>query len=400
MNIILMAVPFFFLLIAIELIAERVKGTHYYRLNDAITSLTTGVISQLSKVVSLLVPLSFYMVVYQNFALFSLPDSWWVWVVAFVAYDLCYYWLHRYGHEMNILWAAHVVHHSSEEYNLTTALRQTGTGFLSFIFYLPLALIGFDPVMIVTVGALNLIYQYWVHTQHIGKLGWYEWFFVTPSNHRGHHAQNDVYLDKNYGGVFIIWDRMFGTFQEELVDDLPIYGIRGALSSWNPLWANWQVYHYLLEDCINTKSWWYKLTIWFRRTGWRPPDVIDRYPRDKTDLDNFKKYDTTLGLQEKVYAVVQYVLVTFLTLSLVANVKEISFIYQLLGVAFLLFFTFSNGAVLENKSFAKYTEAFKYGVLIVALWFVGNTNLAIISLSFAILSALIFNTRFLRTVSN
>jgi len=210
MNIILYAIPIFFLLIAIELITERVRGTDYYRVNDSLTSLATGIINQIVNVSKRLIPFTLYVLVEQQFAIFQLGESWIVWAFAFVLYDFCYYWNHRMGHEVNILWASHVVHHSSEEYNLTTALRQTGTGFLGIIFYLPLAVLGFDPVMILSVGALNLVYQFWVHTRHIGKLGFLEKIFVTPSNHRAHHAQNSVYIDRNYGGVFILWDRLFG----------------------------------------------------------------------------------------------------------------------------------------------------------------------------------------------
>ena len=231
MNIILYAIPGFFILIALELIAERIRGTDYYRTNDALTSLNLGVVSRLSGVLQAFIPIAVYLSVYENFRLFDAPDHWVIWIVAFVLYDLSYYWAHRLGHEVNILWAAHVVHHSSEEYNLTTALRQTGTGFFSVLFYIPMALLGFDPVMVVTVGALNLIYQFWVHTRHVPKLGLLEWVFITPSNHRVHHAQNPVYIDKNYGGVFILWDRLFGTFQEELDDQPVVFGITGAVSS-------------------------------------------------------------------------------------------------------------------------------------------------------------------------
>ena len=200
MDIILYAVPFFLLLIGVELIAEKAKGTDYYRVNDALTSLSAGILSQLMKLLHLLIPFTIYLFVYQNFALFSLQETAYVWLIAFVLYDFCYYWNHRVGHEVNLFWAAHVVHHSSEDYNLSTALRQTSGSFLSFLFYIPMALLGFDPKMVVTVGALNLIYQYWVHTRHIGKLGWFENWFITPSNHRVHHAQNEVYIDRNYGG--------------------------------------------------------------------------------------------------------------------------------------------------------------------------------------------------------
>ncbi|MFT7528111.1 MAG: alkylglycerol monooxygenase [Arenicella sp.] len=364
MDLILLAVPIFFLLIGIELIAEKVRGTNYYRLNDSITSLTAGTLSQLLKVVQLMVPFTIYVMAFQQFSLFNLGDSALVWIIAFVLYDFSYYWLHRCGHEVNILWAAHVVHHSSEEYNLTTALRQTGTSTLSFLFYLPLAILGFEPLMLATVGALNLIYQYWVHTQHIGKLGWYEKYFVTPSNHRGHHAQNAVYIDRNYGGVFIIWDRLFGSYQEELEDDLPIYGIRGALNSWNPLWANVQVYKQLMDDCRHSTNWRHKLTIWFRRTGWRPPDVVQQYPLNKTDLSKFTKFDTALSAATKVYAVIAYVFNAGVALSLVMNLQLLSPIQQLLIIGFVLISTFLVGAMLERRAFAPKLELIKYTVFI------------------------------------
>jgi len=307
MNLILYAVPLFFLLIFIELVYGKIKGTNYYRVNDSLTSLATGSINQLVNISKALIPFTVYIAVYEHFALFDMGDSPFVWLIAFVLYDLCYYWNHRLGHEMNLLWAAHVIHHSSEEYNLTTALRQTGTSFLSFVFYIPLALMGFDPLMIITVGALNLIYQFWVHTRHIGKLGWYELIFVTPSNHRGHHAQNTVYIDRNYGGVFILWDRLFGSYQEELDDDKPVFGIRGAVQSWNPVWVNVQVYSQLIQDTIHTKNWWYKLSLWFRRTGWRPPDVVEAYPLAKNDdLNVFEKYDTHVPSLLKIHCVIQY----------------------------------------------------------------------------------------------
>jgi sterol desaturase/sphingolipid hydroxylase (fatty acid hydroxylase superfamily) len=180
MNYILYAVPFFFLLIGIELITERLKGTDYYRLNDAINSLSAGVLSRMVGILKALVPLTVYVLIYPHFALFTLPDTPWLWIVAFVLYDFCYYWKHRMGHEMSLLWAAHVVHHSSEEYNLTTALRQSSSRVFSWIFYLPMALLGFNPLVLISVGSLNLIYQFWVHTRHIPKLGWFEWVFVSP----------------------------------------------------------------------------------------------------------------------------------------------------------------------------------------------------------------------------
>lgn len=183
------AVPFFIALIVVELLADRWRGVRNYRVADAINSLSTGVLSTTTGLLTKGVGLLTYAFAIEHLALFELPgQSAWTWVFAFVFYDFCYYWLHRMGHERNILWAAHSVHHQSEDYNLSTALRQTSTGFLlSWIFYLPLAVVGVPLVVFISVASLNLLYQFWVHTRHVPKLGWFEWFFVTPSNHRAHH---------------------------------------------------------------------------------------------------------------------------------------------------------------------------------------------------------------------
>jgi alkylglycerol monooxygenase len=367
MNIILYAVPFFFLLIIIELIMEKAKGTNYYRVNDSINSLTAGVLSRMTGIVKQLFPLTIYIVAYEQLALFQLEPSLWIWVIAFVLYDFCYYWNHRLGHEMNILWAAHVVHHSSEEYNLTTALRQSGSSLFSWIFYLPMAMLGLDPIVLITVGSFNLIYQFWVHSRHIPKLGWYERVFVTPSNHRVHHAQNQVYLDRNYGGVFIIWDRLFGSFQEELDNDKPIYGVRKALKSWNPLWANVHVYSQLFKDCWHAERWQDKLLIWFKRTGWRPNDVVENYPLSKVDLTQFRKFDISLSLLNKFYSLLQYLLIVFVGLLLMMNVAVFSLTEQVLVLLFVLYGSVSAGLILENNPLAIYLEWLKYSLILMTL---------------------------------
>jgi sterol desaturase/sphingolipid hydroxylase (fatty acid hydroxylase superfamily) len=346
---------------------EKIKGTNYYRLNDSINSLTAGVLSRMTGIVKQLFPLTIYVMAYEQLALFQLMPSWWVWVIAFVFYDFCYYWNHRLGHEMNILWAAHVVHHSSEEYNLTTALRQSGSSLFSWIFYLPMAILGFDPIVLITVGSFNLIYQFWVHSRHIPKLGYYEWIFVTPSNHRAHHAQNLLYLDRNYGGVFIIWDRLFGTFQEELDSEKPIYGIRKALQSWNPLWANVHVYSQLFKDCWHAKRWQDKLLIWFKRTGWRPADVEQNYPLSIVDLTKFKKFDVQLSLMNKFYSLLQYLLVSFVGLLMMMNAGNFTLAEQILVVLFVLYGSVSAGLILENNPMAIYFEWAKYSLILLTL---------------------------------
>jgi alkylglycerol monooxygenase len=273
-----------------------------------------GVLSQARRFVTLGVGGYIYYLVTEYFSLPLMDVSHWsTWVLAMVLYDLCYYWLHRMGHERTILWASHVAHHQSEDYNLTTALRQTSTGFLlGWIFYIPMYVLGVPAEVVVTVGSINLIYQFWVHTEHIPKLGWYEWFFVTPSNHRVHHAQNDCYLDRNYGGLFIIWDRLFGTFQEELEEEPVIFGIRGPLKSWNPVKAITHIYADMARDSWRTASWRDKLHVWVGRTGWRPADVAQQYPRGKTDLTHFERYDPQVPRRVSFYAFFQLLAVVLL----------------------------------------------------------------------------------------
>lgn len=369
MNIILYAIPGFFLLIAAELIAERVRKTDYYRVNDAITSLSIGVLSRMVGVLKSLVPLTVYVLVFEHLTLYAFPQTWWAWLLAFVLYDFVYYWNHRFGHEVSLFWAAHVVHHSSEDYNLSTALRQSSGSFFNFVFLIPLALIGIDPVMLLAVASINLVYQFWVHTQHVPKLGIIEWFMVTPSNHRVHHAQNQIYLDRNYGGVFIIWDRIFGSFQEELETEKPIYGVRKALKSWNPFYANIQVYKQLIQDSVHTKKWSDKAKVWFGRTGWRPEDVTLKYPLEKTDLKAFIAYDTGISTLTKCYCILQYIIVAVIGLFLMMNVNTLAIEYQV-AIALLVVGASVNIAwLMENKHISIWIEWAKTIFLLVAVYY-------------------------------
>ncbi|WP_223529203.1 sterol desaturase family protein [Pseudomonas sp. GL-R-19] len=354
MDFILYAVPFFFVLIAVELLADRWRGVSNYRVADAINSISTGVLSTTTGLLTKGVGLVTYAFALKYLALFELSvDSVWVWVFAFVFYDFCYYWLHRMGHERNILWAAHSVHHQSEDYNLSTALRQTSTGFLlSWIFYLPMAVFGVPLLMFVSVAALNLLYQFWVHTRHIPKLGWFEWFFVTPSNHRAHHAQNALYMDRNYGGVFIIWDRLFGSFQEEDDNEPVIFGVTTPLASWNPVWANVQFYAQLWADARRTESTWDKLRIWFMRTGWRPADVAAKYPMNKPDLNQFRKFEVPLDGRQQLYVLLQFCAYVALGSYLMNLEPKLPVAALMLGWGAVAFGLFVLGVALENRPWA------------------------------------------------
>lgn len=370
MNYVLYAVPFFFLLIALELLADRWRGVSTYRLADAINSLSAGVLSTTVGLLTKVVGLLTYTLAWQHWGALELSaQNLWVWLFAFVFYDFCYYWNHRLGHERNVLWAAHSVHHQSEDYNLSTALRQTSTGWIfGWIFYLPMALVGVPPVVFLTVAALNLLYQFWVHTRHIPKLGWLEWVFITPSNHRVHHAQNQVYMDRNYGGVFILWDRLFGTFQEELDEEPVVFGVTTPLASWNPLWANLQFYVVLWRDAVRAESLWDKLRIWFMRTGWRPADVAAKYPQAKPDLTQFVKFEVPLGMAQKLYAALQFALFVVAGSYLLAVGGEQSLAVLVGSCTWMAFGLYVLGTWLENRPHATWLEGLRLTLNLPALW--------------------------------
>jgi sterol desaturase/sphingolipid hydroxylase (fatty acid hydroxylase superfamily) len=365
MDLIALAIPFFLLALLAELAADRVRGTGFYRANDAVNSLSAGTLSTTIGYFTRLLPAVIWGHVLQNFALIDVDPAWFdlspggiaLWAVALICFDFSYYWKHRMGHEISILWAAHAVHHQSEEYNLSTALRQTSTDFLfGWIFYLPLFLLGMPFEVFVAVNALDLIYQFWVHTRMIGRMGWADRVFVTPSNHRVHHAQNEIYIDRNYGGILILWDRLFGTYQEERDDEPVVFGVRKPLASWNPVRANLQVYEYLWFDAVRAKRWRDRLGIWFRRTGWRPADVEARYPKRPADLQNFEKYDPPLSRAGRRYVVGQFVASALGVLWIGGLYAEAGAAAVLLPCLLLWFTLYSIGLISEGRRSARRTE--------------------------------------------
>ncbi len=291
-----LATPVFFLLIAIEYALGRSRRNTNYRLNDALNSLSLGVMSQVVGLFTKLLAVGIYAAVYSVAAVWQLPaDQWWVWALAIVAYDFCYYWNHRLGHESAIFWAAHVVHHQSQEYNLSTALRQTSSGaLLGWIFYVPMAIAGFPTEVFVVAAVVNLLYQYWIHTEQIGKLGWFDRWFGSPSNHRVHHAVNDRYIDRNYGGITMLWDRLFGTFVEE--DEKCVYGTRAPLESWDPLWANVEVYADLVRKSRHASGWRDRLGVWLMPPGWQPAAADGRpWHRPAFDVARMRRFDPPMS---------------------------------------------------------------------------------------------------------
>lgn len=337
----------FFFLIALEFFVARHRKRHEYRINDGINSLSLGVMSQISGVFLKFLSVGVYAWVFSHAALFELSeDDPLVWVSCLLLYDFSYYWQHRMGHQTNLLWAAHVVHHQSEEYNLTTALRQTSSGALfGWVFYLPLAVIGFPVKVFIVVALIDLIYQFWIHTQQIDKLGWFDRVFVSPSNHRVHHAINDAYLDKNYGGILIIWDRLFGSYVEER--EAPVYGTRSPLLSWNPIRANLQVYQSVFSDAWHTQSWRDKLRIWLMPPGWRPRDL----PPYEHHVDLKRSlYNPPLHGAKMWYCLTQFTLVLLITTHFLLSYQSMDWLSESAYAIWLVSGFWIVGGLMELRS--------------------------------------------------
>jgi sterol desaturase/sphingolipid hydroxylase (fatty acid hydroxylase superfamily) len=393
MNYVEVAIPFFILAMLVEFLYGKLVKRQTYRLADTVNSLQLGTLSRLVDVLRL----GFSAVVFGALVKWLGVHQWsmdsaWQWVAAFVAYDFCYYWKHRFGHEWRIMWASHIAHHQSEEFNLSTALRQTGTDYIGFVFYIPLFLAGVPAAAVVTVGSLNLIYQFWVHTEHIRRLGPLEWILVTPSNHRVHHARNPEYIDRNYGGVFILWDRLFGTFQDERVDVPCIYGITTGLKSWNPLWANLHFWYDTAKLARRTRSWGDKLRIWFKPPAWQPADLD---PHTKID-PHYPKFDPPASRYVRAYVFVQYWILTFASLWLLQVEKTLPRAFVLLVFAWMCYSLFVQGAALEGRPFARKLEWLRVGLTLglaataYLVWPQALTTMAFAIAGYATASGIVF----------
>ena len=360
MNPIVYAIPVFMLTVVIEAWLAHRRGLRVYNIPDALTSLHLGVVSEVTGVLWKLAGVGIYVLIYENFRAADLPtDSLLVFLLALLAYDFFYYWQHRLGHEMNVLWAAHVVHHSSEYYNLATALRQSSTGrFLGWIFYVPMAIAGVPPSVFFTVAVIDLLYQYWVHTELIGRLGWLDRVLVTPSNHRVHHGQNDYCIDKNYGGILILWDRLFGTFADERADEKIVYGIRMPLRSFNPVWGNLHYYAQLWNESRNARGWRAKLSIWFA-----PPGGWTDQPLAHFERASFAYFDCRTPTALRWYAWIQYSLIIPCVAQLLAMGAALP-IGQTLSYALgIVLTTVCLGLILEGQRFGKPLELLRLTIV-------------------------------------
>jgi alkylglycerol monooxygenase len=326
-KILLIAMPAFLLLVLGEKLYGVLKGKDTVRNMDMVSSLSSGITNVTKDVLGLSIAILSYGWLVNHLAIVHVKNEWLTYVIAFLALDFAGYWVHRIDHEYNFFWNAHIIHHSSEEFNLACALRQSiSTAFRIFaIFLLPAAVLGVPEQVIAVVGPLHLFAQFWYHTQHINRMGFLEKIIVTPSHHRVHHAINPEYLDKNYSQIFIWWDKWFGTFQEELADKPPVYGITRPVQTWNPIKINFQHLWLMIKDAWRAQSWKDKFRIWLMPTGWRPADVAAKYPAYKiNDVYHFEKYDTKASIALHVWAWMQLTMVLLFISYLFGNIAVIN----------------------------------------------------------------------------
>ncbi|MBI1768138.1 MAG: sterol desaturase family protein [Bacteroidetes bacterium] len=325
-KILLIAMPAFLFLVLFEKWYGWLKGNDTVRQNDMISSLSSGVTNVTKDVLGLSVAIISYPWIVSKIAVWHVQATWAVYLIAFIALDFAGYWVHRIAHEVNFFWNNHIIHHSSEEFNLACALRQSVSVIFKIfaLFLIPAAVFGVPEQVIAIVAPLHLFAQFWYHTQHVNKMGFLEKIIVTPSHHRVHHAINPEYLDKNYGQIFIFWDKWFGTYQEELPNVTAVYGVTRPVQTWNPIKINFLHLWLLIKDAWRTNNIMDKFRIWFMPLGWRPDDVAKKYPVFKIkDVYNFEKYDPKVSSGVIVWSWVQMLMMLLFVSFLFGNIAKI-----------------------------------------------------------------------------
>ena len=366
------AIPTFFLLITLEIIVSKIRGVQVNNTPDMISSLSSGMTNIIKDVVKFGFAIISYSWLVDSFTIYKIEPVWLAVAFAFIVQDFGGYWTHRFTHRVNILWNRHVIHHSSEEFNLSCALRQSISQTFKFFTFLwiPAALMGIPTSIFAILGPLHLFLQFWYHTRLIDKMGILEYILVTPSHHRVHHAINPEYIDKNYSQIFIIWDKMFGTFQPELDHVKPVYGTLSPSSTWNPIIINFKHLTQLIKDAWNTEKIIDKLKIWFMPTGWRPTDIQKKYPIDKIE-DPYSqiKYKTNNSFGQLTWTWIQFGIANLLMLHLFLVLDhDITFMIYMYAI-FILIHIFSFTALLDNKHYSIIADLLKVclGVYIIYL---------------------------------
>jgi alkylglycerol monooxygenase len=364
-KILLIAMPFFLGLVLIEKLYGYLKYRDDFKPLDTISSLSSGYTNSLKDVLGLSFTVISYNWLVGKIAIFEIKDTYLVYFIAFMALDFAGYWVHRLAHEVNFFWNKHAIHHSSEEFNLGCALRQSISTFINIftVFLIPAAIFGVPAMVIAVIAPIHLFAQFWYHTVYIGKMGFLEKIIVTPSHHRVHHAINPEYLDKNHGQIFIFWDKLFGTFQEELEHVKPVYGITRPAATWNPIKINFQHIGLLISDAWRAKNWKDKLKIWFMPTGWRPQGFEEKYPVEKIeDPYNFKKYNTILSPSALNWSWFQFFVTLIFLVILYYNIASLSLWQMISFGAFIFLNVYAYTEFMDKNPNAYYFEWLKNGI--------------------------------------
>jgi sterol desaturase/sphingolipid hydroxylase (fatty acid hydroxylase superfamily) len=371
----LYAIPFFVALLLGEIVYGHLAKAQKHRVLDSVSSISSGLTNTVKDSLGIGVVLVSYPYLLGHLAFFNMEPGFMVWLVAFVAIDFAGYWNHRLSHHVNIFWNQHLIHHSSEEFNLACALRQPISNLLGYfaLLLIPAAFLGVPNEVIAVLLPVHLFAQFWYHTQHIGKMGWLEYVIVTPSQHRVHHAINPEYVDKNLGQILCVWDRWFGTFQEELENEPPRYGVLKPSGTWNPVHINFQHFWRLMQDAWRTRSAWDAVRIWFMPTGWRPEDVKKRFPAYSiTDVYNQHKYDTPASFWFKGYLIVQTVFTLGMLLFMCYNYSEIGFEGLLLYGGFIFLGVYGYTSLMDFRQYAVWIELIRGALGISFIYYTGD----------------------------
>jgi len=374
-KILLITMPLFLLLIIIEKIYGIYKGEDSVPYMDSVSSVSSGITNAVKDVLGLSVTFISYQWLVSKVAIFDLEPTAFTYVIAFIAIDFYGYWTHRLAHQINFLWNKHAIHHSSEEFNLACALRQSISSFVNLflILLIPAAILGVPAQVIAVSIPIHLFLQFWYHTKHIKKMGFLEHILVTPSHHRVHHAINPIYMDKNHSQLFIVWDKMFGTFQEELEAVPPVFGITRPAQTWNPIRINFQHLWLLITDAWRAEKWQDKLTIWFKPTGWRPENFEERFPVKKiTNVTDFEKYGNNYSSKLVYWSIIQ-VFITLLFVSyLFKNIATIG-LPDIFVYGFFIFLTiYSYTELMDMRKMSLVWEGIRFVFSIGILWYYGD----------------------------
>ena len=356
------AIPTFMVLIMVEAIAARVKGVKINRSADVISSLSSGMSNTIRDSIKFTFAIITYSWLVERITIFKLEPLWLAVVIAFLVEDFSGYWVHRLNHRVNVLWNRHFIHHSSEDFNLSCALRQSISNTLKFsaIFMVPAALLGVPASIFAILGPLHLYMQLWYHTQMINKLSFLEYIIVTPSHHRVHHAINSEYIDKNYSQILIIWDKLFGTFQPEMDNVKPVYGTLKQAQTWNPVIINFKHIWQLIKDAWHAEQIFDKLRIWFMPTGWRPSDVKEKYPVQLiTDPKNRIKYNTENSPMLIAWSGGQLLITIILMFHMFMIIPIFSATMYYLYAVILIINIFSFTSTLDHRNYALVAESLK-----------------------------------------